>query len=629
MKIAVLIGGILYGRQKSLLEGIEDYAKKKRVHIYVFTCSSGMYRINDHFEGEFQIYDLPDFNEYDGIIFMPDTIQNVAIIKNLQKQIKVSGVPAICIDAKISGIPCYEIDNQKAMYQMVKHIIGKHNRFPVMYLNGPMENVESNKRRTGFLQCMDYEAYYEEKDYYIYHGNFWTNSGKEAIARFYEDHGEYPKVVICANDHMACGVLDGLKEAGCRVPEDVIVTGFDNTREAAHYVPRLTSLEKPLYQMGYEACQTLVTNRHNIKDKLFEVTYFFSESCGCKKNDVSDSREFGLHMLKEKSDSVSQIENINNMLADMNDIESLNEFTEQMKQFVEKMNFPYFALCLCEENELIGALNFNGKKYSVASDEETSYTATLQATILYKNGEFFPQEEITRQQLLPDSFTSKEEGSVFVVVPLHFRKHCMGYCVLGNSNFPMETVQFYTWIMNMGTALEHIRKQSLMQQMLLRLNKMSCYDMMTGVYNRIGFYAAAEKMIVECRKKQMDMVLFFLDIDGLKYVNDNYGHEEGDYYISSVAKACQNVVKDYGIAMRYGGDEFVLLFPNDEIEYQQIENQINEEIVLAKKQAEKEYPMGVSIGHYITNDEKEVKLDLLLELADKEMYERKRIKKRK
>lgn len=624
MKIAVLIGGILYGKQKALLDGIAACIKEMGEQVFVFTCNSGQYQTNEHFDGEFQIYDLPQYTEYDGIIFVPDTIQNTVVVKKIEQEVRKAGVPVISIDTKLQGIPCYEVDNQKAMYYMTKHIVERHTAFPVVYLSGPDENKESICRLDGFCQYMDEKGFLLNKDYEIYHGNFWKDSGRNMVNEYFERHKTCPKAVICANDHMSCGVMDALKEKGYHVPQDVLVTGFDNTVEAAHFLPRLTSIEKPLYEMGYKACRKLLTDASHITDIKFDVTYYYSESCGCQENDVPDSREFGLHMLKEKSDSVRQVEQINNMLADMDEVENLGDFNERMKQFVMELKFPYFALCLCEDNKLIGDLEFEGNKYIVRADEESKYTDILHASILHRKGEFLDAQDIQKGKLLPENFLQQGEGCICVIVPLHFRRHCMGYCVLGNSLFPTETVQFYTWVMNLGTALEHIRKQSLMQQMLLRLNKMSNYDMMTGVYNRIGFYAKAEKIIKECERQEKDMCLFFLDIDGLKYVNDNYGHNEGDYYIRSVAQVCQDVIGSYGIVMRYGGDEFVMLLSASQEVCHNMEKCIHEKVRHIKERDKKLYPMGVSIGYYWMEQGKEIRLDFILDMADKEMYVKKR-----
>lgn len=105
------------------------------------------------------------------------------------------------------------------------------------------------------------------------------------------------------------------------------------------------------------------------------------------------------------------------------------------------------------------------------------------------------------------------------------------------------------------------------------------YDEMTKVYNRRGFMREAEKFINELRqevkrfgKQKRHFVLgnfavIFVDLDGLKKINDKYGHKAGDKYIKTCAKVLKKNLRDLDIIARWGGDEFVIgLLGTDESE---------------------------------------------------------------
>lgn len=87
MKIAVLIGGIAYEVQRHLLEGIMEYASHEGVSIFVFTCNGDIYGQTEYGIGEYNIYHLPKLQNYDGIIFSKNTIQNEKIGKELTELI--------------------------------------------------------------------------------------------------------------------------------------------------------------------------------------------------------------------------------------------------------------------------------------------------------------------------------------------------------------------------------------------------------------------------------------------------------------------------------------------------------------------------------------------------------------
>ena len=619
MKIAVLIGGILYDSQKSLLEGIMDYAKEEDMNVFVFTCGGDVYTMNDHNRGEFQIYNLPDLTAYDGVIVAPNTIQNESVVESLKKKLAGLSVPVISMDAKLGDFISFEVDNRKSMYDMTEHVISEHGRRKLLYVSGPEENLESTLRLQGFRECAA-ACGLAESDYTIYVGDFWVSSGKVAVEQYFERLGEAPDAVICANDYMAIGAADALQERDVCIPEQVIVTGYDNSTEARCHIPRITSIRKPLYEMGREVCRTLAGRQGDMTDRVFEVKYHLSESCGCSHRKLEDIRGLSYQLSKEKSNNVEWSKLINSMSADINERSTLSEFVDGLKPYVEQMNFPYFYLCLCGEELLMRQTVAQDGTYMI-KEALTDYPDDIQVAIAYEQGDFFPPETIITKDLLPRRFMDNAHGVVSVVVPVHFQQYCMGYCVVGNSHFPMETVQFQTWVMNLGTGLENIRKQMLLQSMIRQLNKMWVADAMTGVLNRAGFYREAKKVLQFCRDNGRKVLLFFLDIDKLKTVNDNYGHEEGDFYIKTVAEVCERNCGEHGIVMRYGGDEFVILRdygPQDD--YKRFVDDIRQEIYRIRESHGKAYVMDASIGHYISGLDEDFSLEDLLKRADNEMY---------
>lgn len=622
MKIAVLMGGLLYDSQRRMLEGISDYAKKKKVNVFVFTCGGDIYTVNDHNIGEFQIYNLPDLRTYDGIIIAPDTIQNADVVEKLEKELAESAVPAIAIDTRVADLGCFEIDNAGAIYRMTEHIVAAHDKNRILYVSGPEENEESKEREQGFLICMSERHFVEGIHYRIVHGNFWMDSGREAIGGYLERY-ELPQAVICANDYMAIGVVEELKKRGYRIPQDVAVTGFDYSFEGRHHVPQISSIKKPIYEMGYEACKQLVERKETKADRIFDVEYKFSESCGCTSGRKENLKDFKLQTAREKSENIEWAKVLNAMSVDLNELSGFQEFIERLKRYVEQMQFPYFYLCLCSEKQLIGEVELIDGVYRMPDTNCMDYPEEMQVAIAYEKGKFYPPETIWTDRLLPERFHEKAAGVVSIILPIHFRLHCMGYCVVGDSRFPMETIQFQSWIMNLGNGLENIRKQMLMQSMIDRLNKMWIYDTMTGVLNRAGFYNKAGSVIEVCKKDDSPILLLFIDLDHLKTVNDVYGHGEGDFYIKSVAGICQEACGRDGIVMRYGGDEFVIL-QQKKVSGEKLTEQIKRRIYEVRESEGKPYEMDASIGFYSARIDEKFNLESLVAQADKEMYMMKR-----
>lgn len=91
--------------------------------------------------------------------------------------------------------------------------------------------------------------------------------------------------------------------------------------------------------------------------------------------------------------------------------------------------------------------------------------------------------------------------------------------------------------------------------------KLSTVDSLTGLYNRAYFFAAIDREIQRSARSRRGFCLLMLDLDGLKPINDGYGHFEGDRVLRSVGDVIRGRVRRIDTAARYGGDEFVVLLP--------------------------------------------------------------------
>ena len=120
----------------------------------------------------------------------------------------------------------------------------------------------------------------------------------------------------------------------------------------------------------------------------------------------------------------------------------------------------------------------------------------------------------------------------------------------------------------------------------------------------------------------------FVDLDGLKQVNDNLGHEAGDNLIREMAEAMKMTVTEDRLAMRYGGDEFVMFgrCRNGETE-ESILKELHNNMDIRNQNSSYPFQLKASIGISIYESKNVENLEKMIELADKKMYEEKRLKK--
>ena len=180
------------------------------------------------------------------------------------------------------------------------------------------------------------------------------------------------------------------------------------------------------------------------------------------------------------------------------------------------------------------------------------------------------------------------------------------------------------WHDKNATALV-INDNSTAKKQIKQLENYAYYDSMTNVYNR--FYGMLT--LNEWLDNKNEFALIFVDMDRLKYINDKFGHSDGDRYIINVVKNLCAFSKD-SIICRIGGDEFMLLIPNisEEAAHARMK-EIQFAIQNDEDLKDKSYTYSISYGIIAVDENNELSSSNILSIADERMYENKRAKKRK
>ena len=154
------------------------------------------------------------------------------------------------------------------------------------------------------------------------------------------------------------------------------------------------------------------------------------------------------------------------------------------------------------------------------------------------------------------------------------------------------------------------------------IHRISVTDVMTGLLNRRGFFLHAERSFKVARRQGIPSALIFADVDGLKAVNDELGHDAGDRFIQDSARILQDSFRDSDVVARLGGDEFAA-FTLGSTQPQVILARIQENIE-ALRQSSLPYQISFSTGIVQCDPSSDLTLSDYLALADKQMYEQKK-----
>jgi diguanylate cyclase (GGDEF)-like protein len=159
------------------------------------------------------------------------------------------------------------------------------------------------------------------------------------------------------------------------------------------------------------------------------------------------------------------------------------------------------------------------------------------------------------------------------------------------------------------------------------LENLSLTDDLTGLYNRKGFLALTEHRVKLLHREGKPFSVAFVDVDGLKGINDEYGHQVGDQALVEVARVLKDCFRQSDILARLGGDEFAVFFAEDDAnKISSITSRIQQNLDACNAAADRRYRLSFSIGIVSANSTKQRDIGTLLGHADALMYRQKRHK---
>jgi len=174
-------------------------------------------------------------------------------------------------------------------------------------------------------------------------------------------------------------------------------------------------------------------------------------------------------------------------------------------------------------------------------------------------------------------------------------------------------------------VLARINVHLKLKKALERLEEMSRTDEMTGIGNRRFAYEILAKQIEMVKREQSSFIVCYVDIDNLKTINDNHGHDEGDRLIKTVVNSLNGVIRGSDYLFRMGGDEFLIIFQKAKVD--DSEKLIERIRKILNKQTICGMPIDFSFGFSEFNAECSLSTDELIKRADKRMLKAKKVKK--
>ena len=417
------------------------------------------------------------------------------------------------------------------------------------------------------------------------------------------------------------------------MPEDFCVTGFDNFDKAAYYEPRISTISHIRENVGI-ACVDLFLHiwKGEKPDRFYytDTEGIFWDSCGCMPGEVPDQAEYLKGQVMYGIETARFEDEVFSLEYELLKCNTVREMMYCIPQCIPSLKCDAMYLILDSHMDTYKEQVKTHRSLSFFEEEdfhEEGYPKCMQVKFAYKNGKMLDTDQMEIEGIFP-FFEPQKGGTDFLFLPMHFRNRTVGYFVIENAVYLMEKQYLFQVIKTLTNAMENLHKKEKLEHMNQILSDLYVRDSVTGLYNRMGYQKLSISYFTIMREKKMPVLVMFIDLDRLKYINDTFGHEYGDFAIVSIAKAMLKHCDADAIAARTGGDEFIVLeCAKDEESGRVLAQKIRTELSKTQRAMQLPFDLSASIGAVVAHPGEENVLESYVKRAEMLMYEEKAEKK--
>lgn len=625
-KIAVFISHIYGDYQANLCQGVIDRATEYGYHVDIFN-SNDEEILGKYSKGESSILKIPNPNTYDGVITSSGTFYVQELRQKVIETLQKWDCPIIDINSNSSPFPKIFLDNNTPIADLVSHLASFHKLNKISFIGNSQEKEISGAREHYYTKAMLNMGLSSFIN--IAQADYSPIGVRRALDTVLESK---PEAIVCYNDDMAFTVMEELALRGYSIPKDIAVTGCDNLEFGQNISPSLTTITFPTYELGEAAFQMLLakmdgtTTSDNVTVK---ASPRFGGSCGCAACNTNHPILFK-NKLKKKIDTLESIylkdihmsSSLQGVI-DMDDaMDALTIFLENIEEEQGIVGLRESYLCLYSDWEQIST-----QVRRLTQLEETPERDKMILKLALREHVRLAECTFSRNDCLPE-FLRNNGSQVYVYTALYFGDKSFGYlCQAYKNNKISYPFSFVSWLQTVDSMLQSISDNRNMQLMVDRLEEIYSHDSLTGLLNLQSFNMLTPAFLKRAESLNSGLISIVLDLDHLKFINDKYGHAEGNFAIQVLGQAISQMCNDDLLACRFGGDEFYILATNmTGEEAQKTIFRVQSYLENYNENNKKTYRISVSGGYTSVTAYTEDALQDAFKIADQNMYRQKELR---
>lgn len=603
------------------------YALDKRLseigcRLFVYNCCSRIDAEIKEKSPQTSVYEMFDASFADAVILHASCIGSRAVCNKIVSRALDMKLPVISLGECFDGCMNIKYEHQSGIENIVDHLAEAHGVSDFHMIAGIKGNGFSDKRIDAFKNALEKRGI--PFDYsMVSYGDFWSKPAIAAAETLMKE-GRLPRAFVCANDHMAIAISVFLQNHGISVPEDVIVTGYDCIDTVYTSSPTITSAHISDETASETICGIL-SDMFNGGAREGCISIFpeavLNGSCGCKCSNKRDASA----LFNEQTNLFYRFQDENITLSEIAErIPQCGSF-EEIAYTMRENDLMYAMCCLIKEEYTDNSVN---PEVEIPRGSDSRLFVLYDSDMIdykRKHGEKFSPYYMSAKEIIPTLDYYLEDGRCFIFTALHYLGVSLGYVCYHFSDYAAGNYYKIPQTVDMlNNALGGLINLRHTHYLLEKIERMSGTDALTGLYNRRGFCTEYDRLLETMDNGSLAVIM--CDLDGLKYINDNFGHEEGDNAIHTAALALKAVCPQNAVCTRFGGDEMMAVYPYKE-NGTDVRSLFCEYLDGYNAKSGKPYTVAASMGIYITPKGEQPSFEELVKKSDSLMYNEKKRRK--
>ena len=623
-KIALVTCGSNFERHGNTIRAMRrKLAELEGCALYVIT-SYGVYADGmDFTRGEPAIYRLLETADIDGCILEANLGSN-ELAERITELLKRRGIPVLAINLKIPDVPSLHLEIKTAGVELLEHLILTHGCTRINLAQSYGNRVISDNMLEVYRQVLARHGIpYDERRVLMTSVSF--QSGR-ALYEQYDERGvmKDAQAVICIHDVCAFGLCLELEDRGLRVPDDLRVCSVNCSGNSIAWAPGITGIDRMDGKAAGLACELMdqmLSGAEISQDNTYPGEVCCLDSCGCASASLvrGGRADIFRRLVINKVEAAKQIGGMMQFNNALEDVESLSQLAANIRKMMLGIGCPSYFCCL-NENDL-SYIESDREEEKNAGDAPYHDRMMVLTGDSERTGEM-AGASFALNELVP---VPPQAGDTFLFLPIHYINRSYGYMVFLNEMLPVDNYHYRICQDSIGSSIENLHRHMILKSNIAELDRLHMQDQLTGLQNRF----ALKRYRDEYTSSPGGYSTALLDIDGLKIINDQFGHLAGNNAISIAARVVRQSAGAADLIIRYGGDEFLILSHDTEAGlWEKRGKEINQELERIAGQQRLPYRLGVSLGSAVSTADAPLTIEESLELADKAMYENKKERKK-